>query len=344
MTEPVPLIAEALSRSYGDQTVVDNANLTLAPGKITALLGASGTGKSTLLRLLAGLERPNKGQIRLGDTVLSDAQVWVPAEKRRIGLIFQDFALFPHLTLLQNIMFGLEGQTKEAARATAHDWLWRIQLAERASAYPHELSGGQQQRIAIARALAPDPVAILMDEPFSGLDPALREDVRFMALDAIRASRTPALLVTHDASEAMLSADYLAVMRAGKIVQQDTPEMVYTQPVDKETATALGPIILLSGRVNPDLQTIATPFGPVAKANLKEIDEVTIGLRPEAVLLDPASPIKAGVLAVRRNGPMRQLHLTRQGVSAFILAPAQTTVQIGDEVGIRLDPQGCSVF
>ena len=360
MTHPAPLIADSISRAYAGRKVVDAASLTLAPGRITALLGASGAGKSTLLRLLAGLERPDAGQIMLGDTLLSSAKTMVPAEKRRVGLIFQDFALFPHLSAAQNIMFGLSAHTKDTAGDIAADWLARINLANRADAYPHQLSGGEQQRIAIARALAPEPVAILMDEPFSGLDPALREDVRRIALDTVRTSGTPALLVTHDATEAMLSADHLAVMRAGKIVQQGTSQQVYAQPVDKETAAAFGRIIVLEAHQNPTRTALNCAFGPVNMpmaavdnpstpvdkrgSTAENTPRLQLGIRPEAVLVDPQSPIKANVLSCRRNGPMQQVHISVKGTSAYILVPANTPIEAGKDCGIRLDPAGCVIF
>jgi iron(III) transport system ATP-binding protein len=321
---------------------VDAASLSLAPGSITALLGKSGAGKSTLLRLIAGLERPDQGTIKIGGELLSDPKIMIPAEKRRIGLIFQDFALFPHLTALENIQFGLSGIPKNNRKALAKDWLERIGLGTRSVAYPHQLSGGEQQRVAIARALAPEPVAILMDEPFSGLDPALREDLRDVALAAVRASQIPALLVTHDAHEAMVSADHLAVMRDGKIVQEGPPETVYTQPVDKEVATALGPLILLNGRAEGDETTVNTAFGPVEKPRSGE--KHMIGVRPEAVLIDPLSPVKAIILANRRSGPLRQLQIEAGGVKAVILVPASAQAAPGQQIGIRLDPSACIVF
>lgn len=346
MTDPAPLIVETVTRRYAGRAVVDAASLRLEPGRITALLGKSGAGKSTLLRLIAGLERPDAGAIRIGDELLSDPKTMIPAEKRRIGLIFQDFALFPHLTALQNIQFGLSSLPKSGAQALARDWLERIGLGARADAYPHQLSGGEQQRVAIARAFAPEPIAILMDEPFSGLDPALREDLRDVALGAVRASQTPALLVTHDAHEAMVSADHLAVMRTGKIVQEGSPEIVYTQPVDKDVATALGPIIFLDGQVKNGETVIHTAFGPIEASESKRESAKTysVGIRPEAVLIDAASPIKADILVSRRNGPMRQLQIEASGVKAMILVPASVPAEAGQQIGIRLDPSACMVF
>lgn len=342
MTLPSSLRATQLSRLYDGQAVVNAVSLTLHPGKITGLLGKSGAGKSTLLRLLAGLERPDGGEVRRGETVLSSPAVMIPAEKRRIGLIFQDFALFPHLTALQNTLFGLNHLEQTNARAIAMDWLAQVHLSERASAYPHELSGGEQQRVAIARALAPSPVALLMDEPFSGLDPALREDVREIALNAVRASNTPALLVTHDAREAMLSVDELAVMRDGKILQQAAPETVYAQPVDKETATALGPITTLTGHYSTKTNRIDTLFGPVTPRNTPQMTgAIHIAIRPESLILDPGSPFKAKLLSCRRDGPMIQVIVEKDGHQAQALFPAQTQMSPGDHIGIRLLRDAC---
>lgn len=344
MTPNTSLEAANVSRIYEGRPVVDAVSLRLEAGKITALLGQSGAGKSTLLRLFAGLERPDRGVIRLGDQILSSPEKMISAEKRRIGLIFQDFALFPHLTALQNIMFGLSGIPKAQARTRAQTWLTKVGLEARADAYPHQLSGGEQQRIAIARALAPEPIAILMDEPFSGLDPAMREDVRETALNAVREAGTPALLVTHDAREAMLSADHLAVMRDGQISQQDTPEKVYAQPVDKETAAALGPIIITEGRINTQSATIETPFGAFQPQTLPQITPVMVGLRPEAFVLNPASSVKASVLSRRYQGAMIQLQIARNGHRAYILVPAANAPKAHAEVGFALNAALITVF
>ena len=347
MSSHKALIARHVTRKYAQKSVVDQVDLTLEPGKVTALLGQSGAGKSTLLRLFAGLERPDDGVISIGDTVLSDSKIMVPAEKRRIGLIFQDFALFPHLTAAQNIAFGLNTVSKQAALETASTWLDRINLQDRAGAYPHQLSGGEQQRVAIARALAPEPLAILMDEPFSGLDPALREDVRRTALSIIKTSGIPALLVTHHANEAMLSADHLAIMRAGQIVQQGSAEAVYTAPFDLETATALGPIITLEGRLDSEKPLIHTQFGTFSATptpqNAPQKTDVIVGIRPEAVMLDAASDIRVKVIEARRNGPFMQLRIEREGLQIEICVPARNSPVIDSECGVRFDPVPCVI-
>lgn len=343
MTQRPSLNATNVSRIYAGQTVLNGASLSLEPGTITALLGQSGAGKSTLLRLFAGLERPDSGTIALGDTVLSDKARMVPAEKRRVGLIFQDFALFPHLTAQQNVAFGLTHMPKQDALALAAQWLERIDLSARAGAFPYQMSGGEKQRVAIARALAPEPVAILMDEPFSGLDPALREDVRTLALNTVRASGTPALLVTHDASEAMLSADRLAIMRNGVILQNDTPETVYSKPASLDVATALGPILYFELDATTNQGTQQTPLGPFPLA-VPQSKRVKIGIRPEGVLIDAASSFRASVVSVRRTGPMQHVCLRVDDFTADILVPHTSPLATQQDVGLRLDPQSCVIF
>ena len=274
------LSAIGVSRAYHGVRVVDSVSLDLKPGAITALLGGSGAGKSTLLRLFAGLEPVDDGEIRLGGRVLSSTKTTVAPDKRRIGLIFQDFALFPHLTALQNVQFGLKPLGKEAAQAEALAWLGRLGLTQRADAYPHELSGGEQQRVAIARALAPKPAAILMDEPFSGLDPALRASVRDEALEAVRAADIPALLVTHDPMEALEAADHVAIMRGGRIRQEGPAAEVYMNPVSADVAASLGPV-----------NRMAAADVPPGLAEAAEGTELVV--RPEGISLDPASGVRA---------------------------------------------------
>jgi iron(III) transport system ATP-binding protein len=344
MRQTAPLIAENVSCRYGQTTIVNRANLTLEPGQITALLGPSGAGKSTLLRLFCGLETPSQGRILQGDTVLSDGGIHVPAERRRIGIVFQDFALFPNLTAGQNIAFGLAHLPKPDRLKLTADWLTRISLSDRADAYPHQLSGGEQQRVAIARALAPDPVALLMDEPFSGLDPALRDDVRHTALDAIASLGIPALLVTHDAAEAMLYADHLAIMRDGQISQQGAPDTLYAQPIDEATATALGPIIKLPAIWNERLGQIETALGHFPASRPPNSASFMAGIRPEAFTLSDDSPVQVRVLTARRNGAVMQLSIERESTEATILVPANETIEPMSLIGLRLNPALCFVL
>ena len=320
------LAAVGITRRYGVRAVVERVSLTLEPGQITALLGASGAGKSTLLRLFAGFEPAEEGEIRLGDTVLTSPGHTVAAEKRRIGLIFQDFALFPHLNAARNVAFGLKHLPKAEAAARAAAWLDRFGLAGRAAAYPHELSGGEQQRIAIARALAPEPAAILMDEPFSGLDPGLRGSVREAALSAIREAGIPALLVTHDPAEALEHADQIAIMSEGRLLQSGPAADIYRKPNSAAVALALGPVNRFDAGAAPQLVPNAQPG-------------VIIYVRPEGVRLDPASPVKATVQSSRLTGAQQRLALDLGGLRLMALVTPDTDFSPGDEVGIRLDPR-----
>ncbi len=323
------LSARAVTRIYGGRRVVDRADLDLPPGRIVALVGRSGSGKSTLLRLLAGLEPVDEGEVRQGDIRLSWPGHTVPPERRRTGLIFQDFALFPHMTAAENVRFGLARRGRGEGMAEARDWLARLGLAARADAYPHELSGGEQQRVAIARALAPDPTAILMDEPFSGLDPALRQGVGDAALDAIRETGKPALLVTHDAQGAMEAADWLAVMREGRIVQSGTPLDVYRNPLDADIASALGPV----------MQFAAADLPPTLWPGSDLPGDRIVCVREEGVRFDPASTARAIVRRVALIGPAFRVTLQLGPMTVRALVPARDVPpHAGDEVGLAFDP------
>ncbi len=226
------LTATDLTRAFGGRAVVDSVSLSIAPGQVTCLLGPSGCGKSTTLRIIAGVEHPDAGAVHVDGRLIADARTHVPPEDRSVGLMFQDFALFPHLSVLDNVAFGLKG-AKSARRAAARALLERVNLAHHAEHFPHILSGGEQQRVALARALAPRPKVMLMDEPFSGLDNRLRDGIRDETLDLLKETGTAVLLVTHEPDEAMRMADEIALMRDGRIVQRGAPYNVYTRPVDK---------------------------------------------------------------------------------------------------------------
>ncbi|HSJ99557.1 MAG TPA: ABC transporter ATP-binding protein, partial [Myxococcota bacterium] len=221
---PSIVSVRSVTKRYGATVAVDGATLELNPGRITCLLGPSGCGKSTLLRVIAGLEHADEGEIEAGGRLLLGPRTNVPPEERRIGFVFQDFALFPHLTALDNVMFGLKGEPATEARARASELLERFRLSARASAWPHSVSGGEQQRVAIARALAPRPTALLLDEPFSGLDGDLRSQVIESVLAGLRDTEAAVLVVTHDPEEAMLLGDHIVLMSEGRIVQSGTPE------------------------------------------------------------------------------------------------------------------------
>jgi iron(III) transport system ATP-binding protein len=329
MTEA--LAAAGITRRYGARAVLEDVSLALEPGAITALLGGSGAGKSTLLRLLAGFEPVDAGEIRLGARLLSAPGQTVPPEQRRIGLIFQDFALFPHLTAARNVGFGLKHLPKDEAARRIDHWIRALGLAGRANAYPHELSGGEQQRVAIARALAPAPAAILMDEPFSGLDPILSEAVREAALAAVRSAGIPALMVTHDPAEALAHADRIAVLKAGRLMQSGDPDTVYRRPASLDAARALGP-------VNVIMRAELPRSWPVPG------NDPVIGVRPEGVRIDSASPVRLKVVSRRLAGPLVRLTLEGQGQSLVSLTPFASAPPVGAETGVALDPDFTFTF
>lgn len=209
-----------------EQTVVDQISLTVRAGEVHCLLGASGSGKTTLLRLIAGLERLRRGEIWIAGELVESQMLHCPPERRSIGYVFQDFALFPHLSIMRNVMFGMPSAGRVARRQAALDWLAQVGLADRAEAMPHMLSGGQQQRVALVRALARRPTVMLLDEPFSGLDAELREKIRQETLALLKETKVATVMVTHDPQEAFIGADRISVMRAGRIVSQGLPSEV----------------------------------------------------------------------------------------------------------------------
>ncbi|MDJ0513302.1 MAG: ABC transporter ATP-binding protein, partial [Methyloceanibacter sp.] len=230
VTFAASLKVDCVSRSYGPTFALKDVTLEVEPSKILCLLGPSGCGKTTLLRIVAGVEAPSSGTILLDDEEVAGPNRFVPPEKRGVGLMFQDFALFPHLTILDNVAFGLRSLSKQEAQAEARAALKRVGLSDYESDYPHILSGGQQQRVALARAIAPRPGVVLMDEPFSGLDSQLRESMREETLAILRESRATCIVVTHDAEEAMRMGDVIALMREGRIVQMGSAPELYRAP------------------------------------------------------------------------------------------------------------------
>jgi iron(III) transport system ATP-binding protein len=279
-TAPPPRLSlQAVRCAFPGIVAVDDLDLDVGPGEIVCLLGPSGCGKTTTLRIAAGVERQQSGRVLVDGEVVSDARVHRPPEARSIGLMFQDFALFPHLTVGENIAFGLRGgSTAERGRIIA-DYLRRVGLKGFEGKYPHQLSGGEQQRVALARALAPRPRIMLMDEPFSGLDNRLRDEVREEALSILKEEGTAVLLVTHEPDEAMRMADRIALMRCGRIVQVGAPYHVYNYPVDREAAAFFSDLNVVHGVVR-NRQT-DTPFGLFLTPGLVDHADVEIIIRPQ---------------------------------------------------------------
>ena len=232
-----------IAKSFGGRQVVDDLSLSVMPGQVTCLLGPSGCGKSTTLRIIAGVEMQDSGTIHVDGQLVCDTVSRVPPEGRSIGLMFQDFALFPHLSVGQNVAFGLKGDRNAGARV--QELLQKVGMTQHIDDYPHQLSGGEQQRVALARALAPRPRMMLMDEPFSGLDDRLRDGIRDETLEVLKDEGTAVLLVTHEPGEAMRMADEIALMRHGDIVQRGAPYNIYNAPKDKQAAAFFSDIKLI---------------------------------------------------------------------------------------------------
>ena len=270
-------------RAYDGKRVVDDVSLAIEPGHVTCLLGPSGCGKSTTLRIIAGVDMQTSGTIHVDGTLICDTVYRVPPERRSIGLIFQDFALFPHLTVGDNVGFGLSGSRKDK-RPRVGELLERVGLSHYVNEYPHMLSGGEQQRVALARAIAPKPSIMLMDEPFSGLDNRLRDGIRDETLALLKEEGTSVLLVTHEPEEAMRMADEIALMRNGKIVQRGAPYNIYNAPADKAAVAFFSDINLLSSTVNGALTD--TPFGQFLAPGVPDGGQVEIVFRPQHVGID----------------------------------------------------------
>lgn len=260
-----------------------DVSLSVRAGEVLCLLGPSGCGKSTTLRVIAGIERQSAGSIRADGQMLSDDTTHMPPEARGVGLIFQDFALFPHLNVAQNIAFGLRG-SKSEVKSRVDDLLARVDLLGYANTPPHLLSGGEQQRVALARALAPRPRIMLMDEPFSGLDNRLRDGIRDETLQLLKDEGTAVVLVTHEPEEAMRMADQIALMRDGEVVQIGAPYNIYHAPVDKDAAAFFSDINVLPGKVHGALTD--TAFGQFLAPGVPDDTDVDIVFRPQHVKID----------------------------------------------------------
>jgi iron(III) transport system ATP-binding protein len=271
-----------VAKAFGATRAVEEVDLEIREAEIVAVLGPSGCGKTTLLRLIAGFEVPDAGTIEVAGEVVARPDTWVAPEKRRIGMVFQDYALFPHLRVRSNVEFGLSRRPAEERQKLVSRTLELVGLQHKAERYPHELSGGERQRVALARALAPEPALVLLDEPFSSLDATLRARLRREVELILREAGATALLVTHDQEEALVLADRLAVMRAGRIVQVGCPEDVYARPAGRWTAEFVGEVNILAGLARgAEVETELGAFDlPVPAAG-----DVHVAVRPEQLEL-----------------------------------------------------------
>ena len=322
-----------LSRSFGLTEAVDDVTLEVRTGEIFGVLGPSGSGKTTLLRLIAGFERPEAGTVTVGGTVVASDTTWVQPERRRIGMVFQDYALFPHLTVERNVAFGLpRGAHAEVQRA-----LELVGLQHKTDRHPHELSGGERQRVALARALAPGPDVVLLDEPFSSLDASLRGELRREVELILRDAGATAILVTHDQEEALTLADRLALMRDGRIVQVGAPEEVYAQPAERWAAQFVGEVNVLPGVLRGDaVHTELGSFDLVCPAGGMAQGSVHIAVRPEQLEFRAGREPNAEVVEREFRGHDVLYRLRHQaGRTLLVQLPSLELYEPGQRVFVR---------
>jgi iron(III) transport system ATP-binding protein len=329
-----------ISKHFGATPVVSALSLQLAQGSVGCLLGPSGCGKTTVLRLIAGFDTVSAGEIALNGAVVSAPGQLVAPERRQIGMVFQDYALFPHLSVESNVGFGLRPWSKEKRAARVAELLELVGLAGFARAYPHELSGGQQQRVALARALAPKPELLLLDEPFSNLDVELRERLGQEVRQILKHEGTTAILVTHDQHEAFAMADEIGVMHEGRIQQWDTAYRLYHEPANRFVADFIGQGVLLPGTVL-NAHQIEIELGILDGAfpiECKKGCPVDVLIRPDDIIHDDASPLLAEVThkAFRGASILYMLKLPSGG-TALSLVPSHHNHALGERIGIRLD-------
>ncbi len=309
MNEPL-IELRGVSKTFGAAPAVDDISLCVERGAIHVLLGASGCGKTTTLRLIAGLETPDSGEIWLNGECVAGRGAWSPPEVRRIGMVFQDYALFPHLTIRQNVLFplaSLNGKLSHTAReARVREMLDLVGLAHVLDRFPHQLSGGEQQRIALARALAPNPSVVLLDEPFSNLDAALRRTMREEVRQILHAANATAIFVTHDQEEALSLADTVVIMRGGKVQQVGAPQEVYLRPISREVAAFLGEANFIHGVAEGEVADCALGKLPLAAPMY---GKVALMIRPEALRLTANPEGSAEVVAIRFFGHDQLLRL-----------------------------------
>ncbi|MGE3223792.1 MAG: ABC transporter ATP-binding protein [Parvibaculaceae bacterium] len=339
------LTFEDVSLAFGPIAAVSGVSFDLVPGEIVCLLGPSGCGKTTLLRIAAGIERPQAGRVLIDDIEMAGPRRFVPPEKRNIGLMFQDFALFPHLSIIDNVAFGLRGLRRADALNVARLALKRVGLEDYEHEYPHRLSGGEQQRVALARAIVPRPQVMLMDEPFSGLDQRLRDNVRAETLALLKETRATAMLVTHDPVEALGLADRILLMRRGRLIQSGKPTEIYHRPADAEAARFFCDMNEITGRIRNGLAE--TPLGTFPAKTGAEGEAVLAMVRPQAFSPAPAGLGPEGfILAERFIGDATLLTAIFKGLEGpvAIRMPAAVAPRQGTSLAFSIDPAQVLLF
>ena len=349
---------ENVSHKYGPTPSVMNISFQIETGQVVSLLGPSGCGKSTILRLAAGLEQPRSGEIYLNDRLISSSDIMLPPEERGIGLVFQDYALFPHMTVYENILYGLKRSSLSSSRQDERvsAVLNHVDLSGFQQAMPHELSGGQQQRVALARALAPSPALILLDEPYAGLDSRLRERIRDDMLHILKEAGTSVILVTHDSEEAMFMSDQISVIREGRIEQSGRPIDLYCRPGNAFVAEFFGEVNRLDGFIADG--KLSTPFGRFDVPNAEEGAEASMIIRYEALTVDTAvndlpDTALAEVMEARLLGRYSLIHFSMpshdglnqdQELHLHARVPGLNMFSPGDPARLSLDLSQVFVF
>jgi iron(III) transport system ATP-binding protein len=337
VTDPL-LSVRGVTKRFGEVLALNRTDLTLQEGALLALLGPSGCGKTTMLRLIAGFETPDEGDIHLRERLIASPGKSVPPEKRRISMVFQDFALFPHLNVGANVAFGLPKGVDRASRVA--ELLSLVRLSGYESRMPHELSGGQQQRVALARALGPHPELLLMDEPFSNLDPAVRADVRREVRQLIREVGITAMIVTHDQEEALSLAGEVALMMEGQVLQVGSPAEIYTRPVNRAVGEFLGAANFLPGEVKDGV--VLTPLGavPVTASFQGPADAM---VRAEDLAVTEAGGVPSVVLDIDYYGHDQMITVRLEGGDVVRIRTLTSPVATGQQVGVVVKGP-CFVF
>lgn len=337
---------DAVDVRLGGRVVLDKFTLALKPGEIVCLLGESGSGKSTALRVAAGIQPVHGGEVRINGKTVSSLTVNTPPDRRGIGLMFQDFALFPHLSVLDNVLFGLRRLGRADALGQARAALRRVGLGEREDDFPHRLSGGQQQRLALARSVAPRPGVLLLDEPFSSLDARMRETVREETLAVLRETRVTSLIVTHDPEEAMVLGDRVALLRRGRIAQIGTPTEIYRRPVDLNAARFFSPVSEISSVVQN--AAALTPLGQVPTPGLRDGAAVTLAIRPNGgarvALKGPGAMGRIIRKRVAIGTDICEVSVDGLDAPLGIRQPSDAKLNVGQDVFVTLNPEHVLVF
>ncbi len=341
---PAQLTFENIVQAYGSQRALDGVSLTIEPGELVCLLGHSGCGKTTLLRIAAGVEAPTSGRVLMDGLEVSGPKTFVEPERRGIGLMFQDYALFPHMTILQNVMFGLKDLSASEADIAARRALSRVGLEHYSGEYPHTLSGGEQQRVALARSIAPRPGVLLMDEPFSNLDRRMRDAIRDETVAILRENGATTIVVTHDPEEAMRIADRIVLMRSGAIIQQGEAEEIYRHPANLFAARFFCDFNEIDGTVRNG--QVSCPVGVFPAPHLSDGPAV-VCVRPQGLKLKPPGFCLPGRVVSRRFlGEVDLIHISVQGIDRPLQARVHDHVGLreGQDIGVEVATKDVLVF